>query len=227
MTLLPALPKLGEPLAEEDALSRIRDEIDEDLLLLADLLAVESQIEQTGMQFFVMEKKDFQAQLSSRLPEEFVNTFYQYQELPEAEWLTKTYSSWFEVMLQLSEQVGSQLLGQWARWEYSLRAALVKERRQSNQHNDDSLFKSPLMNETESSYDHSSLIEAWKDEKDPLTAEKILDQSRIEFLKSQSLGYSFSVEELVAYMLELRIHNRYARLSLDEGRKILEEVTAL
>ncbi len=58
-------------------------------------------------------------------------------------------------------------------------------------------------------------------------AEKILDQSRIEFLRSQSLGYSFSVEELVAYMLELRIHNRYARLSLDEGRKILEEVTAL
>jgi hypothetical protein len=71
------------------------------------------------------------------------------------------------------------------------------------------------------------LIEAWKATADPMAAEKLLDQSRVDYLRSFAGNYTFTIEELIAYMLELRIHNRYARLSPEQGRKILEEVTAL
>jgi hypothetical protein len=60
-----------------------------------------------------------------------------------------------------------------------------------------------------------------------MAAEKLLDQSRVDYLRSFAGNYTFTIEELIAYMLELRIHNRYARLSPEQGRKILEEVTAL
>ena len=60
-----------------------------------------------------------------------------------------------------------------------------------------------------------------------MDAEMVLDQARIDFLKNKFSPYSFEIDELIAYMIELRIHNRYARLSLEEGHKILEEVTSL
>jgi hypothetical protein len=60
-----------------------------------------------------------------------------------------------------------------------------------------------------------------------MKAEKTIDQYRLDFIRSLAISYSFSADELIAYMLELRIFARYARLDLEKGRKILQEVTAI
>ncbi len=229
MTYLPALPNLGEPLAEEDALARIRDEADENLLLLADLLDAENLIQETGMQFFVLQNADFRPELSERLPESFVETFLSFRERAEAEWLTEIFAAWFDLMIELSGRVGSPMLADWAKWEYSLRTALRIERLRASgdQGQDFSRIIPGFMNDENFIVDHSALIEAWKATADPMAAEKLLDQSRVDYLRSFAGNFTFTIEELIAYMLELRIHNRYARLSPEQGRKILEEVTAL
>lgn len=229
MTYLPALPALGEPLADEDAIARIRDEADENLLLLADLLDAENLIQQAGMQFFVLKNSDYRPELSERLPESFVESFLSFRDKPEADWLTDIFAAWFDLMIELSTKVGSPLLASWAKWEYSLRTGLRLERMRSAgaQPQDLSGIIPEFMNDADFFIDHAPLIESWKATADPMAAEKLLDQSRIDYLRSFAGNFTFSIEELIAYMLELRIHNRYARLSPEQGRKILEEVTAL
>lgn len=229
MTYLPVLPHLGEPLAEEDALAKIRDEADENLLLLADLLDAENLIEQAGMQVFVLKNPEYSPELSERLPETFLEAFLAYKDLPESEWTTGIYTSWFNIMIDLSAKIGSNFLSDWAKWEFSLRTALRIERMRlaSGQNQDFSLIIPEFVNCADFTVDHTATVESWKGISDPMQAEKFLDQSRIDYLRSFGANYSFELEELIAYMLELRIHNRYTRLSPEEGRKLLEEVTAL
>lgn len=229
MTYLPALPVLGEPPAEEDALAKIRDEADEGLLLLADLLDCENLIAQAGLQYYVLKNADFRPELPERLPESFCETFNNIHERAEADWLSDVYAAWFDLLIELSGKVGSPLLADWAKWEYSLRTALRLERlrQATGQAQDFSGIIPEFMHDADFYVDHSALIEAWKAAPDPMAAEKVLDQGRIDYLRSFACNYSFAIEELIAYMLELRIHNRYARLNPEKGRKILEEVTAL
>lgn len=227
MTYLPTLPALGDKLPEADPLARIRDESDENLLLLADLLELEDKIKQTGMQYYVLENKNFKPELSERLPENFIEKFFSYKESSEAEWLENIYFAWFALFIELSKPIKSSLLAEWAYWEYSLRLALKNERLRAEGSGKSANQDEKLLPGMSSIIDHSTAIESWKSISEPMEAEKFLDQYRIDFLRDLGTQYSFAIEELIAYMLELRIHNRYARLSLDEGHKILEEVTAL
>lgn len=229
MTVLPSLPALGEPLAAEDAMARIREEIDEKLLLLADLLECEGEIEKCAVQHFVLQNKDYQPVFSERVPGEFVELFASYSDAKESEWLTDIYAAWFELLIETGDMTGSELLKDWAKWEYALRTGLRIERLRAAARlpaDIDSIIPEFMKGLSDIS-DHSSLIESYKGMTEPLKAEKFLDQARIDYLRRAADSYTFSTDELIAYMLELRIHNRYARLNPEKGRKILEEVTAL
>ena len=229
LTLLPSLPNLGEALTPEDALAKIREESDENLLLLADLLECESEIEKCAIHYYVMGSRDFLPNLSERLPEKFCEVFATYTSREEADWLTAVYIAWFELLLEIGDNTGSGLLKEWARWEYSLRTRLRIERLHAAGRlpaDPDSLVPE-FMNELSEQPDLQHLVDFARTFSEPMKAEKFLDQVRIDFLRRAVAQYSFSVDELVAYMLELRIHLRYARLSPEKGRKLLEEVTRL
>lgn len=229
MTVLPSLPNLGEPLAPEDAMARIREESGENMLLLADLLECEAEIEKFGMQHFVLGAKDYSPEFSSRIPESFQEVFATWSSLSEAEWLTRVYAAWFDLIIETGDRTGSGLLKDWAKWEYALRTGLRIERLRiagSLPGDLDSIIPE-FMKDSDELPDHSGLIETYLAFTEPMKAEKFLDQARIDFLRRAAIQYSFETDELVAYMLELRIHNRYARLNPEEGQKILEEVTAL
>lgn len=229
LTLLPSLPNLGEPLAHEDALAKIREESDARMLLLADLLDCENEIKKCAAQYYVQGSKDYLPNLSERLPESFQNLFATYHHCDEAEWLTAVYAAWFELLLELGGATGSELLKNWAKWEYSLRTRLRIERLRSAGQlpaDLDSIIPE-FMKELSDLPDHHQLIETARAMSEPMKAEKFLDQARIDYLRRAVVQFSFSVDELVAYMLELRIHQRYASLSPEKGRKLLEEVTRL
>ena len=229
LTVLPVLPNApGEPSPAEDALARLRDEDDAGLLYLAELLDVESEIARCGQQFFVEGRRDFQPVLSERLPEDFVGVFLSFSVQAEADWHTSIYAAWFELLMKTSVSLGSGLLGQWSRWEYSLRTLLRLDRLKAHGKAPADL-ESLIPSFMKESVDEEigALVEAYKTFSEPLKAEKFLDQARIDYLRRAATHYSFSLDELIAYLLELRIHNRYARLNPDKGRKILEEVTTL
>lgn len=228
LTMLPALPALGEPFAAEDTLAKIREEGGERLSLLADLIEVEAEIERCGMQVFVLGSRDFHPRLSERLPESFVETFMSFSSAREADWLTSVYAAWFDLLIEAGDQTGSGLLKMWAKWEYSLRTLLRLERLKiaGRPMPDDSVLPR-FMKDSGELPDNGNLVEAYKTFNEPMRAEKFLDQARIDYLRKAAVQFSFTIDELVAYVLEMRIHNRYARLSPDKGRKILEEVTTL
>ncbi len=229
MTVLPSLPNLGEQMTAEDAMARIREESGESILLLADLLECEAQIEKCGMQCFVLGSKDYSAEFSSRIPESFQEVFATWSSAPEAEWLTSVYAAWFDLLIELGDKTGSGLIKEWAKWEYSLRTGLRIERLRiaGSLPGDLDSIVPEFMKELVELPDHAGLIESYLAFTEPMKAEKFLDQARIDFLRKAAIQYSFETDELVAYMLELRIHNRYARLNPEQGQKILEEVTAL
>jgi hypothetical protein len=229
LTLLPSLPNLGEPLAPEDAMAKIREESGENLLLLADLLDCENEIEKCAFHYYIQGSREYAPQLSERLPESFHELFATYHNRDEADWMTAVYAAWFELLLETGDATGSGLLKEWAKWEYSLRTRLRIERLRAAGRlpaDPDSIVPE-FMNELTEQPDHQHLVDFVKTFSEPMRAEKFLDQARIDYLRRAVAQFSFSVDELVAYMLELRIHLRYARLSPEKGRKLLEEVTRL
>ena len=60
-----------------------------------------------------------------------------------------------------------------------------------------------------------------------MTGEHKLDEARCAFLASESTRYSFEIDELVFYLLKLRLLSRYAALDRATALKTLEEVTVL
>lgn len=228
LTLLPPLPaNLGDKVSIEEAYRLLYFEGNDKLSYLADVLSVEDLIKKAGHEFFVLQNKSYVAKLPKNIPEAFSETFFSFINKSEAEWLTSVYAAWFDMMIATSKQVGSSLLANWAKWEYSLRLNFMLNRfkRAGLDYNNSEAI--PEFMRFDNQYNTDYVVDAYYKCSEPMKAEKAIDQLRLEFIRSLAISYSFSADELIAYMLKLRIYARYARLDLTKGRKILQEVTAL
>lgn len=229
LTLLPSLPEIGESVETSDALTLIRQEEDEGVKVLASLLETETLLEHCAENHFVAAKEDFDPVFPEYITGDLVELAKDPGTLDESEWHDKVYGMWYELMAEIGHKTGTMLLSQWAAREFSLRAQIQMQRDQqssdTNVINEQNL--PDFIKEDGFIFDQSDLISAYKAFDDPMAAEKFLDQSRVDFLHKAVARYSFDMDELVAYMLELRIHRRYERMSPEKGRKILEEVTTL
>jgi hypothetical protein len=227
MTMLPSLPNLGGTVDYPYAIEKIRNEGKGHISYLADLLEVEALIGDCGLRHYVLEEKDFSATLPATLPESFASTFNSYKTLPEWEWLTEVYIAWFELLMETGSKCGSSLLKKWAKWELNLRLALLRERFEGSDKQGSSEGVLSKMAKYEEPSEVANVATAYKAISEPFEAEKYLDETRINFLRSNSTQFTFALDELIAYMLELRILNRYSVLQPEVGSKILEEVTRL
>ena len=228
MTMLPTLPSsLGGHVDYEFAISKIREENKKGLSYLADLLEAEKEIEQCGLHYYVLNDNTYKPVLSDKLPKEFLNIFEEYEDYSEEKWFSSVYKAWFSLLMETGKQTGSNLLADWAKWELSLRTnLLINASNKASTENDYSELLN-MVNKLGATELAADIAEAYKSFQTPLEAEKYLDQSRIEYLRKSVSQFSFSIDELVAYLLELRVHNRYSKMRPEEGRRILEEVTKL
>lgn len=228
LTLLPALPaNLGDKVSIEEAYRLLKLENDAKIDYLADILSVEDIIKDFCLQYYVLGNKSFEFDLPNSLPDSFKNVLLSYNDKTESVWTTEVYASWFELMVDTGKRVGSSILKEWAKWEYSLRINFMIDRFKKAGIEYDEYELIPEFIRYDSNYDTSSLVDAYNKSSEPMKAERTLDASRLDFIRSLATSYSFSADELVAYMLELRIYERYARLDPEKGRKILQEVTVL
>jgi hypothetical protein len=228
MTMLPSLPSLGGTVDYSYAIEKIRNEGKGHISYLADLLEAEALIGQCGLRHYVLGEKDFSTDLPVKLPESFVAAFESYKTLPEWEWLTEVYIAWFELLIETGRKAGSSLLSHWAKWELDLRLALLRARFEASEsHSGSTQAILDKISRYEGQGEVTSIVTAYRAYSEPFEAEKFLDQARIDFIRSNSMQFSFGINELIAYMLELRIHNRYSVLQPEVGSKILEEVTKL
>ena len=228
LTLLPSLPaNLGDKVSIEEAYRLLRFEDNAKLSFLADVLNAEDEIKKCGLQYFVLQNKSYEAELPQNLPESFREVFFSFSNKTESKWMTDVYAAWLEMLTKTSREVGSSLLAEWAKWEYSLRINLMIDRYKRAGIEFDESESVPDFLRYDSQYNTDYIVEAYRKCTEPMKAEKTIDQFRLDYLRSSAISYSFSADELIAYMLELRIFARYARLDLEEGRKILQEVTAI
>lgn len=229
MTMLPSLPtSLGGSVDYAYAISKIKEAGATDLSYLADLLEAEKEIEKCGLQYYVLNNSGYKPQLPEGLPEAFKNDFGCYADMQEADWLTKVYKTWFNLLIETGKKTGSKLLVSWAKWELALRATLIANKTEKASKTPDhysELFK--FVNTFENVESAVNAANYYRTVSVPFEAEKSLDQARLDYLRQSAQRFSFTIDELVAYMLELRIHNRYSTMRPEEGRRILEEVTKL
>ncbi len=156
-------------------------------------------------------------------------------------WLTEVMDRFYRHVAERGRTLGSPLLTQWAGWERALRWQMAATRARNLA---DDAPVPPAGGQTGGSFchgpvapppnqgldpapDHSALIQEACLAQDPLAAEHVLDEGRVRFLEEQAVRYSFRIEELIAYILKLRLLLRHARLNRAEGIKILQEVTSV
>jgi hypothetical protein len=137
-------------------------------------------------------------------------------------WLTELWRECFRYLERIGEDIGSSLLVGWAEWESSLREGLMNVRRKSAGVSAAGGEASNL-----AAARHGGLIAEWAAATDPLAGEWVLDEARIRFIDAGSAGYSFDIDELVAYFLKLGLLLRHAALDREAGAGIIREVTAL
>lgn len=228
LTLLPALPELGRFVEVDNVFEQIRLEGDSNVCLLADLLEAEEKIVQVASERFVEQNPGFKGQFPDSIPDSFVELVNESEILKEADWLDAVYPQWFALLDQFSAATGSRLVSKWARRECTLRVQLQIHRMKNENISVDTDAITPEFIRQEGFVeDFSDVIQTYYSIDNPMTAEKYLDQFRVDFLRQSAQQYSFSIDELVAYMLELRTHKRYSIMSPEKGRKILKEVTTL
>lgn len=156
-------------------------------------------------------------------------------------WLTEVMDRFYRHVAERGRSLGSPLLTQWAAWERALRWQMASTRARNLAEDapvppaggqpGGSFCQGPVAPPTDQgldpAIDHTALIQEACLAQDPLAAELVLDEGRVRFLEEQACRYSFRIEELIAYILKLRLLLRHVRLNRAEGIKILQEVTSV
>lgn len=210
LTSLPALPDFGEAspmglrefrrLACEDASAApLVDAVlmEQDLLLREAVLA--GQIERAGGVVLANEQvagdeplPDFLTPPADR----------QYRVAADAAW-----EAYYRYVCRSAAEHHSPFLREWAVFEVTLRNALAEERAGKlglDVHN--YLVADDLSGNVDSVAD---TVSEWAEAPDPLSAMKLLDRRRRQWLEEHSRYFSFAVDELLAYARGLVLVNRW------------------
>jgi hypothetical protein len=136
----------------------------------------------------------------SALPD-FLLSFLQAREagkIPTESWQDSLWQAYYAHLLQVAEQHGSKLIGEWANFELSLRAQLVSWRAE---HVGPRSVPGLAAAMAAGSDDFAILLAALREEPDPMERERLLDLKRMEKIDSLSGVDPFSSDAALAYVL--------------------------
>lgn len=235
LTLLPPLPSLGEPLpiTLSEALERLRQQGGRDLEMLADALEAEAGL-RDALDEWVVNPPGSRA-VPPALPPSLAALFDEERSAGFAEdaWISAVWQAWFDLLSRVGRSVGSRLLPRWAAWETALRLRLARARglRDGEHH------VAEAKGEREDGFDLAAILAAWDATRErgkagkglaaAMEAELVLEQARLDFLDAEAPAYSFTVDELAAYLLKLRLLERHRRFDPERGRALLRGAAAL
>ena len=235
LTLLPPLPPLDEtpPITLADALILVRQQGGADLELLAGLLEAESLLREALDEWIV--NPPGSRVVPGALPPPLRSLFDdgRVAAMTEEAWVGSAGQAYLDLLSEAGHRLGSNLLSRWSGWEGSLRLNLARRRARLRGDRDEPAEGPPP--EVEPALE--AALAAWSAARsrgagvEPLgaamEAEVSLDVARLAFLTRESPRYSFAMDELVAYLLQLRLLERHQRLDPRRGRALLKEVAAL
>jgi len=235
LTLLPALPPIGEPppITLAEALSLLRQQGGADLELLAELLEAEPLLRDALDEWIVnppgsrVVPRALPQPLRALFDDELVAG------MTEEAWVGSVRQAYLDLLSDAGHRLGGNLLARWSEWEGSLRLNLARQRARLRGDRDDPGQESPSADDP----GLEAALAAWSAARSrggdaerlgtALEAEVALDRARLAFLASESPRYSFALDELAAYLLQLRLLERHQRLDRQRGRTLLKAVGAL
>ncbi|NLI77936.1 MAG: DUF2764 family protein [Candidatus Riflebacteria bacterium] len=245
LTFLPPLPGLGEapPITLEEV-GRLAGEIPgREIRALFELIQLEDTLRDlVGSRLHLPGVAGQPAPDPGSLPPTLAAMFGEAAaDQTEEVWLTEVMDRFYRHVAERGRSLGSPLLTLWAGWERALRWQMAATRARNLAEEapvpsgggqpGGSFCQGPVAPPPDQgldpAIDHTALIQEACMAQDPLAAELVLDEGRARFLEEQAVRYSFRIEELIAYILKLRLLLRHARLNRAEGIKILQEVTSV
>jgi hypothetical protein len=153
--------------------------------------------------------------------------------MSEEAWVGSVRQAYLELLSEAGHRLGSNLLSRWSSWERSLRLELARSRARLRGDRDEPGQGPPPQVDP----GLAAALAAWSATRSrggdaerlgaAMEAEVSLDRARLDFLTRESPRYSFALDELVAYLLHLRLLERHRRLDPQRGRALLKEVAAL
>jgi hypothetical protein len=153
--------------------------------------------------------------------------------MTEEAWVGSVRQAYLDLLRAAGHRLGSRLLSRWSGWEGSLRLNVAQRRARLRGDRDE-----PAQGPTsEADPEMEAALAAWGAARSrgpdvdrlgaAMDAEVALDAARLAFLTRESPRYSFAMDELVAYLLHLRLLERHQRLDPQRGRTLLKAVGAL
>jgi len=235
LTLLPPLPPIGEPppVTLAEALSLLRQQGGADLELLAGLLEAESLLREALDEWIV--NPPGSRVVPPELPQPLRALFDEdlMAGMTEEAWVGSVRRAYLDLLSKAGHRLGSSLLSRWSTWEGSLRLNLARQRARLRGDRDDPEQGSPPDDDPAL----EAALAAWSAARSrggdagrlgaAMEAEVALDVARQGFLTRESPRYSFALDELVAYLLQLHLLERHQRLDRQRGRTLLKAVGAL
>lgn len=235
LTLLPPLPPLGEapPIPLSDLLALLRQQGGADLELLAGLLEAEPSL-RAALEEWLVNMPGSRA-VPGALPQPLRGLFDEERVagIAEEAWVGSVAQAYLELLSEAGNRLGSTLLSRWAVWEGSLRRELARRRAGLRGDGAGPGQEPPL----EMDPGVEAALAAWAAALSrgadggrlgaAMEAEVSLDQERLAFLGRESPRYSFALDELVAYLLQVRLLERHQRLDRQRGRTLLQAAGAL
>jgi hypothetical protein len=230
LSFLPPLPSIGEtpPITAEEVLKLVDQEKSKELKFLAEIFQLESLISRVAHRILTTPLKDRPSSLLSIADFENIPPFLSEilardpDEEGEDKWMNQLQRAWFNYIEEMGKFLDSTLLKSWVDWEKSLRDQLTDARMLGKKD-----LEIPKSEPIETRRNHQELIFQWRSAKDPMAGERLLDEARMQFIDDASKRYTFSLDELIAYLLKLGILSRYTRLNREEAMKLLKETATL
>lgn len=233
LTVLPPLPSVGGalPITMAEALALLRQQ-GEGLEPLTDAFETEQPL-RDALDEWVSNPPGSRA-LPAAIPPPLASLFDEAAIAGSTEdaWVDAVWQAWLDLLAGAGRRVGSALLPRWTAWEAALRRRLAGRRRGQREER----VSSGGQEEDGDGFRQDAILAEWTAARSrggglglaaAMQAEETLDERRLDFLDEESPRYTFTVDEVVAYLLKLRLLERWQRLDPEKGRALVSQVATL
>jgi len=226
LSLLPTLEPMGSipPLSKRVLLEHVIDSngpvstvemllLSDDLMQYQALLAEEIEQDRTDLAILSLDKSENESVLPDfLLPKETMEK----QESTRLS-VDEIWTRYFHHAASVAKRARSSFLKAWIGFEVGLRNALVIARAHTLDLDSEAYLVAPELADKDTDYSHT--VSEWSGASDPLTALKVLDEARWDWLEEHGGWYSFSACEIEVYAARLVLLHRWRRILSEKQQR--------
>ena len=226
LSVLPTLELIGSipPLSKQSFLEQVIDSngpvstvemllLSDDLMQYQALQAEEIEQDRADLAILSLDKSENESVLPDfLLPEETMEK----QESMRL-YVDEIWARYFHHAASVAKRTGSSFLKAWIGFEVGLRNALATARAQILELDSAAYLVAPELADKNTDYSH--IVSEWSGASDPLTALKVLDEARWDWLEEHGGWYSFYACEIEVYAARLVLLHRWRRILSEKQQR--------